>query len=47
MGSLVALWKSVIQSTLDFSGTRLRNAAGWSEVDWDAVPLGPHAQPRA
>jgi hypothetical protein len=47
MASLVALWKSVVQSTLDFSGTRLRNAAGWSEVDWDAVPLGPHAQPRA
>jgi hypothetical protein len=42
-GSLVELWKSVIQSTLDFSGTRLRNAAGWQAVDWDAVPLGPAA----
>ena len=44
--SLVELWKSVIQSTLDFSGTRLRNAAGWDSVDWDALPLGPAAQPR-
>ncbi len=43
-GSLVALWKSVIQSTLEFSGTRLRNAAGWATVDWDAVPLGPGAR---
>ena len=42
--SLIELWKSVIQSSLDFSGTRLRNAAGWSEVDWDAVPLGPAAR---
>jgi hypothetical protein len=45
-GSLVALWKDVIQSTLDFSGTRLRNAGGWDSVDWDAVPLGPAAEPR-
>jgi hypothetical protein len=43
-GSLVALWKSVIQSTLEFSGTRLRNAAGWDSLDWDAVPLGPAAR---
>ena len=46
MHSLVALWESVISSTLDFSGTRLRNAIGWGDVDWDAVPLGPAAQPR-
>ena len=43
-GSLVELWKAVIQSSLDFSGTRLRNAAGWSAVDWDAVPRGPAAR---
>jgi hypothetical protein len=46
-GSLIALWKSVIQSTLEFSGTRLRNAVGWNTVDWDAVPLGPAARSSA
>jgi hypothetical protein len=44
--SLVELWRHVIGSTLSFSGTRLRNAAGWQSVDWDAVPLGPAAEPR-
>ena len=44
--SLIELWKRVIASTLAFSGTRLRNAAGFGEVDWDAVPLGPAAQQR-
>ena len=44
--SLIGLWKRVISSTLEFSGTRLRNAAGWESVDWDAVPLGPAARPR-
>lgn len=44
--TLIGLWKNVIQSTLDFSGTRLRNAVGWGDVDWDAVPLGPAAKPR-
>jgi hypothetical protein len=29
---LVDLWKRVIESTLEFSGTRLRNADGWDEV---------------
>jgi hypothetical protein len=42
--SLVELWKLVIQSTLEFSGTRLRNAAGWDAVDWSAVALGPGAR---
>jgi hypothetical protein len=42
--SLVELWRRVIGSTLEFSGTRLRNAAGWDSVDWDAVPLGPAAK---
>jgi len=41
--SLIELWKGVIQSSLQFSGTRLRNAEGWSTVDWDAIPLGAHA----
>jgi hypothetical protein len=41
--SLIELWKDVIQSSLQFSGTRLRNAEGWSTVDWDAIPLGAHA----
>jgi hypothetical protein len=31
--SLVELWRRVIASTLEFSGTRLRNAAGWE--GWD------------
>jgi hypothetical protein len=44
--SLIELWKAVIQSSLAFSGTRLRNAVGWSEVDWDAIPLGVYAEPR-
>jgi hypothetical protein len=43
--SLISLWKGVIQSSLQFSGTRLRNAEGWSSVDWDAVPLGRYATP--
>ena len=47
MPSLVDLWKAVIQSSLQFSGTRLRNARGWADVDWDAIPLGLYAQPRA
>lgn len=29
---LVALWQRVIATTLEFSGTRLRNAEGWREV---------------
>jgi hypothetical protein len=29
---LVDLWKRVIESTLEFSGTRLRNAEGYAEV---------------
>jgi hypothetical protein len=29
---LVDLWQRVIESTLEFSGTRLRNAAGYDEV---------------
>lgn len=29
---LVDLWKRVIESTLEFSGTRLRNADGWAEM---------------
>jgi hypothetical protein len=29
---LLELWKRVIESTLEFSGTRLRNAEGWAEV---------------
>ena len=28
--SLIALWERMIASTLEFSGTRLRNATGWS-----------------
>jgi len=28
--SLVTLWRAVVQSTLEFSGTRLRNAAGFT-----------------
>jgi uncharacterized protein DUF6886 len=43
-GSLIELWKAVIQSSLEFSGTRLRNASRWSTVDWDAVPLGRAAR---
>jgi hypothetical protein len=30
--SLIDLWQRVIASTLEFSGARLRNARGWSEV---------------
>ena len=30
--ALVSLWQRVIASTLEFSGTRLRNAQGWAEV---------------
>jgi hypothetical protein len=41
--SLVELWKRVITSTLEFSGTRLRNAQGWDHVDWSALELGPAA----
>jgi hypothetical protein len=41
--SLIELWKDVIQSSLQFSGTRLSNAEGWSGVDWDSIPLGAHA----
>lgn len=44
--SLIELWKAVIQSTMEFSGTRLRNAQGWDAVDWSAIPLGPAARPR-
>ena len=29
--SLIELWRRVIQSTLQFSGTRLRNATGWEK----------------
>lgn len=32
---LVDLWKRVIESTLEFSGTRLRNADGWAQVFGD------------
>jgi hypothetical protein len=45
MPTLVELWKAVIQSSLQFSGTRLRNARGWSDVDWDAIPRGVYAAP--
>ncbi len=45
--SLTALWSDVIQSSLQFSGTRLRNADGWSAVDWAAVPLGVYGNPRS
>ena len=41
--SLVELWKRVIASSLEFSGTRLRNAKGWTDVGWDALPHGPGA----
>jgi hypothetical protein len=44
MTSLIALWRDVFSSTLQFSGTRLRNARGYDEVDWSAVPLGPGAR---
>jgi hypothetical protein len=40
MPSLVALWRAVIASSLQFSGTRLRNATGWDTVDWPSAPLG-------
>jgi hypothetical protein len=30
--SLVTLWQRVIKSTLEFSGTRLRNARGYDEA---------------
>ena len=40
--SLISLWKGVIQSSLQFSGTRLRNAEGWGLVDWTTIPLGAH-----
>ena len=29
---LVELWRRVMASTLEFSGTRLRNAEGWGEA---------------
>ena len=45
--SLIALWKDVIQSSLEFSGTRLSNAEGWTEIDWAAVPLGVYGTPKA
>lgn len=45
--SLIALWKDVIQSSMQFSGTRLSNAEGWSEIDWSAVPLGIYGTPKA
>ena len=38
--SLIPLWRDVIASSLQFSGTRLRNASGWDEVDWANAPLG-------
>jgi hypothetical protein len=44
--SLIALWKDVIRSSLQFSGTRLRNAEGWSAIDWSAVPLGAYGKPK-
>lgn len=34
--SLIPLWGRVIRSTLEFSGTRLRNARGYSEARFDA-----------
>ena len=33
--SLIELWKRVIASTLEFSGTRLRNARGYVDGVWD------------
>ena len=33
--SLVELWRRVIASTLEFSGTRLRNAVGYADAQWD------------
>jgi hypothetical protein len=33
--TLVPLWGRVIRSTLEFSGTRLRNAQGYNEARFD------------
>ncbi len=33
--SLIDLWRRVIASTLEFSGTRLRNARGYADGVWD------------
>ncbi len=33
--SLVELWRRVIASTLEYSGTRLRNASGWERFATD------------
>jgi hypothetical protein len=30
---LIDLWRRVIASTMEFSGTRLRNAEGWSDLE--------------
>ncbi len=35
MPVVVYLWKRVIESTLEFSGTRLRNARRWEETFGD------------
>jgi hypothetical protein len=29
---LLQLWQRIIESTLEYSGTRLRNARGWRET---------------
>lgn len=44
MPSLIGLWREVIQSSMQFSGTRLRNAQGWDSIDWDAIPLGVYGR---
>ena len=35
--SLVELWRGVVQSTLSFSGTRLRNGAGFTPEVMDEL----------
>ena len=44
--SLIALWNSIIRSSMQFSGTRLRYAEGWDAIDWSAVPLGVYGRPK-
>ncbi len=44
--SLITLWNSIIRSSMQFSGTRLRYAEGWDAIDWSAVPLGVYGRPK-
>lgn len=39
--SLIPLWGRVIRSTLDFSGTRLRNAQGYDDLVRDTASVVP------